>query len=131
MDGAQIKIDEVITKYIALRDQKDAIAADAKEKTKAVEAGMGVIEAWLLNELNLQGLTTFSCDVGTAFVKTTDFANVADWNLTLEFIKANEMYQMLKKDVNKTAVKEFIDAHGVPPPGVNWGSKLEVQVRRK
>lgn len=131
MDGPQFKVDEVIAKYIELRDQKDKINSDAKAAVKVVDASLDIIEAWLLNQANEQGVSSFACDIGTAFVKETDFANVSDWNLTVEFIKKNEMWQMLKKDVNKTAVKEFIDANGVPPPGVNWGSKREVQVRRK
>lgn len=131
MDGPQFKVDEVIAKYIELRDQKDKINADAKAAVKVVDASLDIIEAWLLNQANEQGVSSFACDIGTAFVKETDFANVSDWNLTVEFIKKNEMWQMLKKDVNKTAVKEFIDANGVPPPGVNWGSKREIQVRRK
>lgn len=131
MDGPQFKVDEVIAKYIELRDKKDQINADAKAAVKAVDANLDIIEAWLLNQANEQGVSSFACDIGTAFVKETDFANVSDWNLTVDFIKKNELWQMLKKDVNKTAVKEFIDANGVPPPGVNWGSKREIQVRRK
>lgn len=127
----QFKIDEVLLKYIELRDESDKIKADAKATVAKLDQQMGVIEAYLLNEFNNSGGTSISCDTATAFKKTTDFANVGDWNLTLDFIKANGMWQMLKKDVNKTAVKEFIDANGVPPPGVSWGSKIEVQVRRK
>jgi hypothetical protein len=131
MDGPQFKVDEVIAKYIDLRDRKDKINADAKAAVKAVDANLDIIEAWLLNQANEQGVSSFACDIGTAFVKETDFANVSDWNLTLPFIQTHGLWQMLKKDVNKTAVKEFIDANGVPPPGVNWGSKREIQVRRK
>lgn len=127
----QIKTDEVIAKYISLRDEKDRINAAAKAQVKGLDDQLGLIEAWLLNEFNLTGASSISSDFGTAFVKDSDYANVSDWNQTIEFIKANGMWQMLKKDVNKTAVKEFIDETGVPPPGVNWGSKREVQVRRK
>lgn len=125
------QFDDIFAKYLELREQKDKVEADAKAKKAALDADMGIIEAWLLNHFNSTGSTNIATDFATAFVKETDFANVQDWNLTVEFIKANGMWQMLKKDVNKTAVKEFIDANGVPPPGVNWGSKREVQIRRK
>jgi hypothetical protein len=131
MDGPQFKVDDVIAKYIELRDKKDQINAAAKTEVKAIEANMDVIEAWLMNEFNTRGGDSIACDIGTAFIKEVDFANVSDWNLTLPFIQTHGLWQMLKKDVNKTAVKEFIDANGVPPPGVNWGSKREIQVRRK
>lgn len=133
MDGStpQIRVDEVIAKYISLRDQKDTIAAQAKAQTQEIDKQLDLIGAWLLNEANTQGVTSLACDIGTAFVKETDFAGVQNWDQTLDFIRANGMWQMLKKDVAKGAVKEFIEANGVPPPGVNWGSKKEIQVRRK
>lgn len=132
MDGSQqFNLTEIIAKYVALRDAKDAINAKAKADIKVIDVDLDIIEAWLLNQANEQGVNSFATDAGTAFVKETDYANVSDWNLTIAFIIENKMFQMLKKDVNKTAVKEFIDANGVPPPGVNWGAKKEVQIRRK
>lgn len=131
MDGLQFNLTEIIAKYVALRDAKDAINAKAKADVKVIDADLDTIEAWLLNQANEQGVNSFATDAGTAFVKQTDYANVSDWNQTIDFIKANNMWHMLKKDVNKTAVKEFIDANGVPPPGVNWGAKQEIQIRRK
>lgn len=125
------QIDDILGKYLELRDEKDRIQAELKAKVKGLDDNMGVIETWLLNEFNTRGATNIATPFATAFVKDTDFANVSDWNVTLEFIKTHELWQMLKKDVLKSAVKEFIDATGTPPPGVNWGSKREVQVRRK
>jgi hypothetical protein len=131
MDGVKFDINDVISKYVQLRDQKDAIEAEAKAKKAEIDKSLDLLEAWLLNEANVQGVNSFASDAGTAFVKEVDFVNVSDWNQTLTFIQNNSMWQMLKKDVNKTAVKEFMEATGTPPPGVNYGAKREMQVRRK
>jgi len=127
----QYKIDDVVARYVALRDQKDKINADAKAQTEALSSQMKVIEGWIHQKLQEMGVESFKTDFGTAFKKMSDFANVSDWKLTLDFIREHEAWNMLKKDINKTAVVEFITEHGVPPPGVNYGMKEEVQVRRK
>lgn len=125
------KIDEVVQQYVAFRDEVAAIGADAKAKAAEIEAKMQVIEAWLMNQASLQGVDSFKTASGTAFVKTVDFCSVGDWDSTVDFIKVNNAWELLNRAVNKTAVREYIDANGVPPPGVNFAQKKEIQVRRK
>jgi len=129
-EGQQYKIDDIVARYVQLRDQKDKIAADAKAQTEQIVKQMQIIEGWLHTKLQELGVESFKTDAGTAFVKTSDFAGVQDFNLVIQYVKENEAWNLLKKDVNKTAVKEYLAEHGVPPPGVNYGTKQEVQVRR-
>jgi hypothetical protein len=37
---------------------------------------------------------------------------------------------MLEKRVSKTAVRGYIDQQKAVPPGINYGTKLEVNVRK-
>lgn len=127
---AELTVDQVVAGYIALRQQKKAIERDAKEKTDALDAKMGKIEAWLLAQANQQGVTSFKTNHGTAFVTTTDFANVSNWDAMLEFVKEREAFDLLERRVSKTAVRGYIDADGRVPAGVNYGTKLSVNVRR-
>jgi hypothetical protein len=55
---------------------------------------------------------------------------VADWDATLDFIKANEHWQMLEHRVSKQAVEEYKSEHGDLPPGVDWREEVTVNVRR-
>jgi len=59
-----------------------------------------------------------------------DTATVADWDAVLDFIRENEAYDMLERRVNKTAVRGYIDANSKVPSGVNFGSRLSINVRR-
>ena len=127
---AEITVDRVVAGYIALRQQKKDIERDAKERADALDAQMGKIEAWLLTQANQQGVTSFKTKHGTAFVTTTDFANVANWDSVLTFIKEREAFDLLERRVSKTAVRGYIDADGKVPTGVNYGTKLSVHVRR-
>jgi hypothetical protein len=37
---------------------------------------------------------------------------------------------MLDKKPNVTAITEYVNTHGVPPPGVNYNTRVDVNVRR-
>lgn len=123
-------VDQVIAAYLKLRNKKDAIEAEAKERVKELKDKLSKFEAWLKVRADEQGVTSFKTPHGTAFITTTDFANVADWDATLEFIRANDAYDMLEKRVSKTAVRAYIEATREVPAGVNYGTKLEVNVRK-
>jgi hypothetical protein len=123
-------INDAVAAYMKLRSQKDAIEASVKEDLTKIKTKMDKLEAWLKSEMDKQGLTSVKSKFGTAFLTTTDYANVENWDATLKFIRDNEAYDMLEKRVSKTAVRGYIEQNKVVPPGVNYGTKLEVNVRK-
>ncbi len=127
---AELTVDQVVAGYITLRQQKQTIEREADEKVAAIKGKMAKIESWLLEQANAQGVTSFKTNHGTAFVTTTDFANVADWDAVLTYVKENEAFDLLERRVSKTAVRGYIEARGAVPSGVNYGTKLEVNVRK-
>jgi hypothetical protein len=127
---AELTVDKVVAGYLTLRQQKEDIEREAGEKINAIKAKMVKIESWLLEQANAQGVTSFKTNHGTAFVTTTDFANVADWDAVLTYIKENEAFDLLERRVSKTAVRGYIEARGAVPSGVNYGTKLDVNIRR-
>jgi hypothetical protein len=125
-----VKIDDVVATYMTLRDQKAAIEAEVKDKVSAIKLKMEKIEAWIKEQADAQGVTSFKTKHGTAFLTTSDYANVADWDAVLDFIRENEAYDMLEKRISKVAVRGYIEQTKAVPPGVNYGTKLEVNVRK-
>lgn len=125
-----ITIDKVIEHYVKLRDEKSALKAEYEEKAKAVDATMKKLESYLLQQADAQGVTSFKTKAGTAFVTTVDMANVADWDAVLNFIKTHDAWDMLEKRVSKNAVRQYIDATKGIPAGINWSSRLDINVRR-
>lgn len=125
-----VNVDDVIAAYLKLRDEKATIEAEVKEQVSAIKAKMEKLEAWIKAKSDSEGVTSFKTKHGTAFLTTTDYANVADWDAVLNFIRDNNAYDMLEKRVSKTSVRGYIDANKAVPPGVNYGTKLEVNVRR-
>jgi hypothetical protein len=125
-----VTVDSVIKKYMKLRDEKAAIEAEIKERVDKIKADMAKLEAFLKAKMDADGLTSFKSEHGTAFLTTTDFANVEDWDAVLRFIREEEAYDMLEKRVSKTAVRGYIDANKEVPPGIRYGTKLDVNIRK-
>ena len=125
-----LTVDKVIKTYMKLRSQKEAIEAETKDKVAEVKASMAKIEAWLKEKADADGVTSFKTDHGTAFLTTTDFANVADWDAVLDFIRKEEAFDMLEKRISKTAVRGYIEANKEVPPGVTYGTKLDINIRK-
>ena len=125
-----VTVDSVIKKYMRLRDKKAAVEATVKEELDQIKANMAKLEAFLKVKLDADGLTSFKTDHGTAFLTTTDFANVEDWDAVLRFIREEEAFDMLEKRISKTAVRGYIEATKEVPPGVKYGTKLDINIRK-
>lgn len=125
-----INVDEVIATYMKLRYQKEAVEAGIKDQVATIKAKMEKLESWIKEQADAQGVTSFKTKHGTAFLTTTDYANVADWDAVLDFIRENDAYDMLEKRISKMAVRGYIDLNKSVPAGVNYGTKLEVNIRK-
>jgi hypothetical protein len=125
-----VTVEQVVAAYMKLRDKKKAIEAEADSKVQEIVQKMEKFETWIREKAAEQGVTSFKTNAGTAFLTTVDFANVADWDAVLSFIKTNEAYDMLERRISKTAVRSYIEAHKEVPAGVNYGTKLSVNVRK-
>lgn len=123
-------VGDVIRTYMKLREQKAAIEAELKERGAVLKAKLEKLEAFLKTQMDAQGLTSFKSDYGTAFLTTTDYANVADWDAMLAFVRETDAFDMLEKRVSKVAVRGYIEANKMVPPGVTYGTKLEVNIRK-
>ena len=126
----ELTVDAVIDTYIKLRAQKEVVEADVKDRLAGIKEKMLKLEAWIQAKSEETGVKSFKTDAGTAFMSTSDFASVGDCDVVLDFIKTNDAYDMLNKAVNKKAVREYLDINGAVPSGVNFGTKISVNVRR-
>jgi hypothetical protein len=125
-----VNVDDVISTYMKLRGQKDALEAEVKEKVSVIKSKMEKLESWIKEQADAQGVTSFKTRHGTAFLTTSDYANVADWDAMIAFVKENEAYDLLEKRVSKVAVRGYIDQTKAVPPGVNYGTRLDVNIRK-
>jgi hypothetical protein len=125
-----VTVEQAIGAYMKLRLQKEEIEGQVKTQVAEIKAKMEKLEAWIKEQADAQGVTSFKTKAGTAFLTTADFATVADWDALLSFIRENEAFDMFEKRVSKIAVRGYIEKLKAVPPGVNYGTKLEVNIRK-
>lgn len=125
-----ISIGDVIKTYMTLRAQRDEIEAKVKDQLADLKIKMAKLEAYLKDEMDKQNLTSFKSEYGTAFLTTTDYASVADWQEVLAYIRETESFDLLTQSVSKLAVRAFIEENKQVPPGVNYGTKVDVNIRK-
>jgi hypothetical protein len=85
----------------------------------------------LLGHLNTVGADNVGTANGTVYKTVKKSASISDMSAFWAYIEANGDFDMVDKKANPTAVEEFIEQNGVPPPGVNWTMMEVVGVRRK
>lgn len=130
-------MDDLIEKYIAMRDAKDKLRAAHKAKIAQLDAVMDRFEGVILEKFNEEKIQSLSTKSGTAYKQRQTSATVADWDGLLEFIQTNQMWQMLEHRVSKLAVEEFKQSTvtsdtpgGTLPPGISWREEYVINVRR-
>ena len=125
-----VNVDDVLAAYIKLREKKSQIKAEAENRIGELDAKMSKLEGWIKERADEQGVTSFKSKSGTAFLTTLDFATVGDWDAVLGFVKEHDAYDMFEKRISKTAVRGYIEQLKSVPPGVNYGTRIEVNVRK-
>ena len=123
-------MEELVDKYIELRDAKSKVKAAYDAKVARIDAVLDKIEGVLLTQFQESGMESVRTKSGTAYKQTRTSAGIADWDSVLEYIRENDLWNMLERRVSKAAVEQFKDAHGDLPPGINWREEVVINVRR-
>lgn len=123
-------MEELIEKYIAIRDKKAEIVAAHKAKIAKIDETLDKVEAVLLVQLEEHGMESARCKSGTVYKSNRTSATVADWDYVLNFIQTHDLWNMLERRVSKQAVEQYKEEHGDLPPGINWREEVVVNVRR-
>lgn len=125
-----ITVDRVIETYIANRNKIAEIEGAAKEQVGKIKEVQEKLEAWLKAKAAQDGVDSFKTSHGTAFLTTSDSATVAEWDTLLNFVRTTEAWDFVEKRVSKAAVKAYLDQHKQLPPGVNYTTRQEINVRK-
>ena len=123
-------MEELVEKYIELRDTKSKMSSDYKAKVAVLDKVLDKIEAELLSQFGDLGMESVRTKSGTAYKSTRTSATVADWDYTLDFIRKHELWNMLERRVSKQAVEQYKEEHDDLPPGINWREEITINVRR-
>ncbi len=122
--------DDLIAKYVALRDKKASVVAAHKLEIAKFDETLDKVEALLLKQFSEQGVDSVRCSSGTAFKHHKTSVTVADKEVYLNWIKQNDAWEFLDIRPAKKTVEAYKDENQDIPPGINWRDEITVQVRR-
>jgi hypothetical protein len=120
---------QMIEKYLQLRQKLRNIEARHKLEIAPYLEIKERLEMAMLDHLNREGLDSQKCEAGTAFKSTVTSVTVSDWAKTLDFIRANEMWELLEGRVAKGAAVEIVQEREAPIPGVEISQMTVLRVR--
>jgi len=113
---------DAAAKYVELRTEVERIEKAAKVKTSELKKIMLDLENWFTLKSSEEGLTTFPTPSGTVYWSTVSTASVAEPSVFKQFVIDQGAWDLMETRASKLAVKAHVEAHGVPPPGVNFSS---------
>lgn len=125
-----MKIDDLVGKYVKIRDAKTQIKREYDEKIAKYDQAMAKVEAVLLSHFEATGSESVKTAVGTAYKSTRTSATVAEWDSFFNYVREHEAWEMLERRANKKAVEEYKTANDDLPPGLNWREEVVVNIRR-
>lgn len=127
---SEVNVDDVIRKYISIRDQRSELKRQYELEDAIHKAKLEQIEKWLLAKQKSIGVTQLKTESGIAFQQTKNLYTCVDWGAFHKWIIANNRLDMLEKRVGQRAVAEFREDSETIPPGINCYSELQVSIRR-
>ena len=124
-----MELEKAIEVYVAKRDELDAKRKEFKDYEKHFKSKLEELAAHIGAVMG--DVESVKTAAGTAFRATKDFASVQDSEKFFEYVLESGDVNLLNKAANKTGVKEYMEEHkGIAPPGIEYGTKVEIQVRR-
>lgn len=123
-------LQEAIDLYISLRDEKEQLSKELKERLKPIDEKMSKIEAKVLQAFDKLGTDSVKTNAGTAYVSRKTSVTTADKESFLKYIKENEEWGLLDVRPLKASIEQYREANDDIPPGLNWREEITVNFRR-
>lgn len=117
-------------RYLQVRKQVDDLEREHKAAKAALTEKLVALENWMTAKAQEDGLETVKTPHGTAYWSTHHTATVGSREEFFNFCKEHDAWDMVESRASKTGVKSYIEAHGAPPPGVNFSSAKVFNMRK-
>ena len=127
-----MNLEELVTDYLKLRSERDALLADYESKDENLKEAMKNIEVEMLNICNTTNADSIKTQYGTVIRKLNERFYCNDWDNFRKFVLENEAVELLERRIHQGNFKEFMterEGDGLPP-GVNAMREFGITVRK-
>jgi hypothetical protein len=126
-----LPIREKIRIYRSLRDARKQLADAVAELDKPLRATMDQIEAYALEHMAQDGVTSYKSSDGRMTQTTLRRVKIVDWGAFLQWAKDHDELGMVTRAATKSEVLSYLDNHGELPPGLTLDEVLSVSFSAK
>ena len=109
-------------RYLQVQRELEALDRQYKEAKAPLTEKLALIENWFTVKAKEDGLETVKTSFGTGYWSTHSAASVASRDEFFKHCKEHDTWDLVEARASKTGVRSYIEAHGTPPPGVNFSS---------
>ena len=130
--ATELNLDELVKIYLTIRNERDRLESEWKEKLKEIEGELALLSQQMLGVCNESNATSIKTKEGTVIKKLTERYTVADGESFRDFVMEQGMPELFEARIHQGNFKEFMAEHADEglPPGVNVMREFTIQVRK-
>lgn len=134
MDNHMQRLTELVALAVECRDKKRAVKAKYEAEvavwTERFDKITSFLEDFLAKNVSLEDKASVSTPAGTFYRSKSYSASLADPQAFMDYVVANQKFELLDRRANVTAVRRFVTEQKGLPPGCNLNTKSTIGVRR-
>jgi hypothetical protein len=119
-----------IHQYVQIRDKLKAMDEEHEEKREKLVKIQSLLSGYMEQFLEKVGAQNIKTPFGTCHRTTRYTSSLADPDAFMNFVTSTGKFELLDRRANSEAVKDYVNEHGVLPPGVNLSALRSIGVRR-
>jgi hypothetical protein len=127
---AKPDFDTRVAQYVKLRALIKKEDDDHKEAMKEKREALDQLNNLLLQHLDQVKADSVRTKAGTVYRTAKRSASTADFKAFWDFVVQHELWDLVDRKPNVTAVSEYLEENKMLPPGVNLNSTYVVGVRK-
>lgn len=126
---ADFTIGDMIAKFHEIKAALEIAQEAFDTKWKPYREAMQALQTACGAELTKQGLQNFKSDAGTAYLRKSDSVTVTNRDDFVKFVLDDHL-EFLDARVLKDPVRDWVDKHEAPPPGVKIEPSVQCIIRK-
>jgi hypothetical protein len=125
----QTTVDKRVSQYIQIRNKLKELDDEFEQKRKPLVELQNMLSGWIQSFLEKTGSQSVKTKSGTCYQSVRYTASLADADIFMNFVIANQAFDLIDRKANATACRDYAAEHKTLPPGVNLSAVKTVGVR--
>lgn len=126
-----MEYDQAVKHYIELRDANASIKKESDAKIAENKEKMEQLAVFLQLKAEHDKLEKIPTKYGLVFWTVGARCNLSNSDEFFKFVVEHEAWELLEKRASKVGVGDYIKTHKVVPPGVDYVTIKQINVRAK